>query len=413
MKRICIIGGGPAGVMAAIAAAESGEKVTLIERNDMLLKKLLLTGNGRCNYSNENITLDGYNFDESHLFSKILEELDSKWLENFFYENGMLTKKQGDLMYPRSEKAETVRNTLIEILRENNVEILLSKKVVGVKSHIDGNAEKSDNMNIEKAFSLVFDDGTQTECSSIVIATGGKAYPSTGSDGGGYRISRELGHNVTFTYPVLTRLFTSDKDVLELAGVRFKGRVSALIENETVGTQDGEIQFTDKGLSGICVFNLSRFLSKAIEDKIECEIAIDFLPEFSKEEINSFIKSHSKKCSKEDPHSLLSKMTNEKIASLIIKRANINTFDEKAQKEIANLLKDFRVKISDHDSFSNAQITKGGVNIEEVSGDMQSLVSPGVFFAGEVLDVDGICGGFNLHWAFASGYKAGKKAAEE
>ena len=413
MKRICIIGGGPAGVMAAIAAAESGEKVTLIERNDMLLKKLLLTGNGRCNYSNENITLDGYNFDESHLFSKILEELDSKWLENFFYENGMLTKKQGDLMYPRSEKAETVRNTLIEILRENNVEILLSKKVVGVKSHIDGNAEKSDNMNIEKAFSLVFDDGTQTECSSIVIATGGKAYPSTGSDGGGYRISRELGHNVTFTYPVLTRLFTSDKDVLELAGVRFKGRVSALIENETVGTQDGEIQFTDKGLSGICVFNLSRFLSKAIEDKIECEIAIDFLPEFSKEEINSFIKSHSKKCSKEDPHSLLSKMTNEKIASLIIKRANIKTFDEKAQKEIANLLKDFRVKISDHDSFSNAQITKGGVNIEEVSGDMQSLVSPGVFFAGEVLDVDGICGGFNLHWAFASGYKAGKKAAEE
>ena len=267
-----IIGAGAAGLMAAYVAAGDDTKVTVIERNNEPLKKLCLTGNGRCNFSNADVSGKFFNFGENHPLSKILEEYDSNWLENLFKENGMLSINKDGLKYPRSEKAVTVKDTLLKMVKEKNVEFLLSQKVTAI--------EKGEK------FKVIFEDGKEKEFDRIIITTGGKAYPATGSDGAGFRLARALGHKVTFTYPHLTRLFTEEKDVLALSGVRFKVKVSGSVNGNKTESESGEIQFTDKGLSGICIFNLSRFLSKPLEDGAECKIIIDFLPEYGEKELS-------------------------------------------------------------------------------------------------------------------------------
>lgn len=422
MKRVCVIGGGPAGVMSAYAAASGGAEVTIIERNTEILKKLMLTGNGKCNYSNADLSVESYSFDANHPFSNVIKEYDSAWLETLFLQNGMYTYAKDSLKYPRSEKAETVRDTLLSMLEEKKVNIITGKKVTSIKSSIDSNSVKVDNNRAYVGFEVSFEDGSTIKCDALVIATGGKAYPSTGSDGAGYRLAREAGHNVTFTYPVLTRLFTEDKDVLSLSGVRYKGRVSAYIDDKEVIEDEGEIQFTDKGLSGICVFNISRYLSKPIEEGASCFISVDFLPEKSDSELTGYLRerlnvSGTGSIKSSVLENILSKMTAPKIAGLIVKKlcqgeSGMVEISDDTVNKLVSLITDFKIKINAHDSFSAAQVTKGGVDISEVSETMESKICKNLFFAGEVLDVDAKCGGYNLHWAFASGMKAGVSAAK-
>ena len=396
MTDICVIGGGPAGVMAAYAAASCGKKVTLIDRNEEPLKKLLLTGNGKCNYSNADLKSDAYNFGQDHPFWEVLKEYDSEWLEEFFKERGMLTYKKDSLKYPRSERSDSLKNLLMDLLSEKNVEIVRGKKVVSVKKTSEDGADGEYNEGAG-VFALTFEDSDTLECGKLVIATGGKAYPSLGSDGAGYRLARELGHNVSFTYPVLTRLMTDEKDVNAIAGVRFKAKVSAEINGETVAVEEGELQFNDNALSGICIFNLSRSLSKPLEENAECYVIADFLPEMGKEELKEYL-------DKIQSERFFESTFGEKTAKLLQKRI------KESGADAVSVIKDFRIKISGHDSFNQAQVTKGGVSIDEVDENMASKICEGLFFAGEVLDVDGKCGGYNLHFAFASGYKAGLSA---
>ncbi len=399
MTDICVIGGGPAGVMAAYAAASCGKKVTLIDRNEEPLKKLLLTGNGKCNYSNADLKSDAYNFGKDHPFWNVLKEYDSEWLEEFFKERGMLTYKKDSLKYPRSERSDSLKNLLMDLLSEKNVEIVRGKKVVSVKKTSEDGADGEYNEGTG-VFALTFEDSDTLECGKLIIATGGKAYPSLGSDGAGYRLARELGHNVSFTYPVLTRLMTDEKDVNAIAGVRFKAKVSAEINGETVAVEEGELQFNDNALSGICIFNLSRYLSKPLEENAECYVIADFLPEMEKEELKEYLD----KISGDESERFFESTFGEKTANLLQKRI------KESGADAVSVIKDFRIKISGHDSFNQAQVTKGGVNIDEVDGNMASKICSGLYFAGEVLDVDGKCGGYNLHFAFASGYKAGISA---
>ncbi len=423
-----IIGAGAAGLMAAYAAAGDDTKVTVIERNNEPLKKLCLTGNGRCNFSNADLSGKFFNFGENHPFSKILEEYDSNWLENLFKENGMLSINKDGLKYPRSEKAVTVKDTLLKMVKEKNVEILTSEKVTAIEKGTTTEkvtsiekvttTEKVTAIEKEKAtekgekFKVIFEDGKEKEFDRIIITTGGKAYPATGSDGAGFRLARALGHKVTFTYPHLTRLFTEEKDVLTLSGVRFKVKVSGSVNGNKTESESGEIQFTDKGLSGICIFNLSRFLSKPLEDGAECMIIIDFLPEYGEKELSDYLKTQLEKRTYKET---LEGMLGGDIASLIQKRVYKHTDKNdisKITEESVRQIKGLEVTISGHDSFSNAQVTGGGVDIAEIGENMESKICKGLFFAGEVMDVDGKCGGYNLHWAFASGFVAGVSASK-
>lgn len=385
MKKIVVVGGGPAGMMAAYAAAANGGLVTLIDRNDKLANKLLLTGNGKCNYSNEDMSFEYYNFDETHPFAEIINKYNPLWLERFFEEKGMLTYKKENLLYPKSEKATSVKDLLEKLLADEKINIICGNKVVNVSK--DSNE-----------YTLTLEDSREIKADRLIIATGGKAYPSTGSDGGGYRLARTLGHKVEFTYPVLTRLISKDKGLTKMGGVRIKALVKAIVNDEEVAKENGEIQFTKEGLSGICIFNLSRFISKPLEEKCKCQVAIDFVPEMSKEELAVILNRQ------EDVETFLRINFGEKTADLI----NDKLINHDYVEAIKNLL----INIDDHDSFSNAQVTKGGVNINEVDGNLESRISQGLYFAGEVLDVDGKCGGYNLHWAFVSGYQAGINAAK-
>ena len=406
MSNICVIGGGPAGAMAAYAAASCGNKVTLIERNEEPLKKLLLTGSGKCNYSNSDLKSDSYNFGQNHPFWKVLDELDSEWLEDFFKEKGMLTLKKDSLKYPRSERSDTVKKLLYSMLLDEKVEIVTGKKAVSVKKMSEG--ESNGEYNKEAgAFVVTFEDKDSLSFDKIIIATGGKAYPTLGSDGAGYRLARELGHKVSFTYPVLTRLLTDDKDVNAAVGIRFKARVTAEIDGKIAGSEDGELQFNENALSGICIFNLSRYLSKPLEEGAKCFIIVDFLPEMSEEELEEYLK----KIPDGEIERFFEITFGEKTAALLLKR--IKDESRKNAKDISYIIKNLRIKITGHDSFNQAQVTKGGVDIEEVDENFESKICKGLFFAGEVLDVDGKCGGYNLHFAFASGYTAGMSAGKE
>ena len=417
MTDVCVIGGGPAGVFASYFAAVN-QKVTLIERNENVLKKLLLTGNGKCNYSNSDLKSEYYSFGKDHPYSKIIEEFDSEKLEEFFMDRGMPTYGKNGYKYPRSERAETVKNVLTEMLEEKKIKVITGKKVVSAEYRP---GKKTDDERLSRPltdkdapfFILKFEDGEKIECRKLIIATGGKAYPSTGSDGGGYRLARALGHTVTFTYPVLTRLFSEDKAIKDMAGVRFKARVSAMVEGETVCFEEGELQFTENGLSGICIYNLSRYLSKPLEEGLNCNVVVDFLPEMARESMEYYIDKQLQK--NNDWKDLLANIFGEKTAELIHKKISSEIKNDRGKKTselFTDSIKNYKIRISGHDSFSNAQVTKGGVSIDEVDENMASKICPGLYFAGEVLDVDGKCGGYNLHFAFASGRRAGMSAAE-
>ncbi|MCR5847782.1 MAG: aminoacetone oxidase family FAD-binding enzyme [Lachnospiraceae bacterium] len=443
MAKIIVLGGGPAGIMAAYAASSEENSVTLIERNEKILKKLLLTGNGKCNYSNEDLKSSYYNFGPGHPFSQILKEYDSVWLEEFFKAHGMLTYNKDGLKYPRSEKAETVRDVLTRMLEEKKIETICGKKAVSVEKISDDHGKFPKNNDVSDVlkvynkedtclFRITLEDGSSIEGDKLILAAGGKAYPSTGSDGGGYRLARALGHKVSFTYPVLTRLFTDDEGVKEMSGVRYKCKVSAFADDEKLTSQEGELQFTDKGLSGICIFNISRYLSRPVEEQRKCLVEIDLLPETDEETLSGYLKTMTEKhlsqtgCSDnvtgKDIAGCISKVLDSafgvKISKCLTDRIyrTINT-DEISDIKVlsdstARMIKHFNVNITGHDSFSAAQVTKGGVDIGEVKDDLESAVCRGLFFAGEVLDVDADCGGYNLHWAFASGYRAGLSAKE-
>lgn len=391
MKKVIVVGAGPAGMAAAYAASKKA-KVTLLERNEAPGKKLLLTGSGKCNYSNDDMSAAAFNFDKNHALNSVIEKITPKDLEAFFAKNGLLSYKKGGLYYPKSEKSETVRDLFINLLSEAGVECRYQSRVTGVSKEND-------------TFFVTLEDKTVLEADSLIIATGGKAYPSTGSDGAGYRLARELGHTVTFTYPGLTRLLTNDKEVLEAAGLRAKGRVSVYVDNELKGVEDGEIQFNDTGLSGICIFKLCSLISKDIEDRKDCVVKIDFLPEMSREETKEYINevcSNRKGVSKEK---ILSDMFGQKCAEMIVKKTKEGDF--------VDAVKEMTVKITAHDSFNTAQVTIGGVDKDEVNETLESKITKGLFFAGEVLDVNGTCGGYNLHFAFASGLIAGYAAGNE
>ena len=401
MSTILVIGGGPAGMTAAYAASDSGRnRVILVERNEETGKKLLLTGSGKCNYSNANLDPKYYNFGANHPFANLLNRNDTACIEEFFAKRGMLTDRRDGLLYPQSERSDTVRDLLTDLLKEAKVETITGRKAV--KAHCEGR------------FTVEFEDGTSILADKLIIATGGKAYPSTGSDGGGYRLARNLGHEVTFTYPVLTRLLTSDEQTGKMAGVRIRAKVTGTVDGETAETTEGEVQFNSNALSGICIFQLSRFLSKPLEEGKDCHVHIDFAPGMTEAETINFIKEAGKTRTGASLSGIVDTMFGTKTAEMLIDKAaeyeGISK-DKITAEQVAHFIKDTDVKIDNHDSFRDAQVTRGGVKLDEVNENMESKITKNLYFAGEVLDVDGTCGGYNLHFAFVSGYEAGLSAA--
>lgn len=378
MTDICIIGGGAAGMAAAISAKEANPRlrVLILEKKNQLGKKILASGNGKCNLSH--VSCGGC--------QQTLE---------FFRHLGLITRTDAaGRIYPYTEEARAVRDALDQRIRALGVEVILDGEAAIVERGESGG--------------FVIHLGNRiVEARKLLLACGGKAGPSFGSTGDGFRFARGLGHRVNKLIPVLTAVDV-EEDFSRLAGLRAKGAVTLTYRGKRLFREEGEIQFTRTGLSGICVFNLSRFLllpeGKSLLDGFaDYRIYIDFFPD--RKEVRSLLADREKEGLRNDK--LLQFLVRKPIADMIGKAAGGDL------EKTALLLKAFPCSPKSVKGWDFAQVTKGGVALEEICMEtMESRIVRDLYFAGEIIDFDGPCGGYNLQNAWETGIRAGKEMAK-
>lgn len=386
MSKVGIIGGGYSGVISAIYASTNNE-VTILERNNMLLKKLLLTGNGRCNYFNSVISRDKFHSYNEELIDDIITMENIEELDNFFVNLGLFPKIKNGYYYPYSNQASSVKDLLISKLKELNVNIKTEYLVEKI--------EKKNNRFIVNN-ELAFD--------KIIISTGGKAYPKTGSDGIGYNLLKSFGHTITKLSPSLVQITSDNKYLKELSGIRSEVNLTLFDKDKKIKEEHGELQFTDYGISGICTFNISSYLRDSIDNKY---ISVNFMP-IDIKTFTLFIKSNGTIFER------LEGILNYKLIKVLLKLSNIKEKDcwedisSKQKEDLINNLFNYKINITGTKSFDQSQVTAGGVTLSEINIDtMESKIEKGLYVTGEVLDLDGECGGYNLTLSFITGFIAG------
>ncbi len=404
--KIGIIGAGAAGLMAAVTAAALGANVTLFERNDKAGKKLLVTGNGKCNFTNLLMNADCYNDASKDFVSKALDIFNEKDTITFFEKAGMLSKDKNGYVYPYSEQAQAVQDIFLMECRKYNVKLEKGVKIEKIK-------EKS------KGFTLEF-NGKKEYFDKIILACGGMASAKSGSDGNGYALAESFGHKIIKPVPSLAQLKCSDKYFKELAGVRCECKISFVINDKIAGVEEGEVQFADYGLSGIPVFQYSGKVARALSEGKRCRAIVDFLPAVSKEELIKSLNNRRKYSGDKTIMEFMIGFFNWNINKVIIKRAGLTAGKPAASltnadiNKLAEYIKNFDATITDTNGFDRAQVTSGGVRLSEINAcTMESKLKEGLYLAGEIMDVDGRCGGYNLQWAWTSGYIAGRAAAND
>lgn len=411
MGKVAVIGGGASGLMAAWSAAEQGSHVVLVERNDRVGKKILATGNGKCNFSNRDFSTAYYYGDRDRI-GEIFRRCSMEETVALFQVWGMLVKERQGYLYPRSEQAATVLDILRMMTERQGVQTLLSTQITRILPDSRG-----------RGFRL-YGEHEIGSFDSVVIACGGQAAPKTGSDGAGYRLVSQLGHRITDRVPALVQLRCSDSSLKLAAGVRCDAGIclydsvtsrSGKKEKRLLQEERGELQITDYGISGIPVFQLSRTAGYALLQGAEVTAEIDFFPDDEEEAFVSLCRQRAEAGQGRILEESLLGFANKKINQMMIRRAGKHPGDRITdRKELEKLYASYRkleLPVCGTNSFDQAQVTAGGVPLSEVTADLESIVQPGIFLAGEILDVDGRCGGYNLQWAWSSGRVAGIEAA--
>lgn len=394
--KVIVIGGGASGIIAAIKASEVSD-VTIIEGNSKIGKKILVTGSGRSNFWNESISEKNYNEESHELLKEILPIKDEVF--NFLTNSlGITPTNKNGYLYPRSKTASSITTVLEKRIKRNNIEVIYDLKVTKITN---------ENNNIKVEFS----DNTTMTCDKLIIATGGKAASKTGSDGSGYNLLKALDIEVTPVLPALVPLIINDKTRLDWSGVRTDAKLSVYENNKIIKEELGELQLTNTGISGIVTFNISGLIASLLENKKQFEVYIDFLPEI--EDISTFLDEKNKNANPENIEELLETMINYKLLNSLISNCHINKnqkwteLSQEDKKELISTLKKYKINISRTEDFEKAQVTRGGVCLNEITSNFSLKKYPNIKVIGEILNVDGICGGYNLAFAFMSGYIAG------
>ena len=406
MRRVVIIGGGAAGLTAAITASKCGDAVTLLEHTPELGKKILSTGNGRCNLTNRNQNQEFYRCTEKEFPKAALKRFGFHETLDFFEGLGLFFKERDGYVYPRSLQASSVRNVLLKEVMRCHVDTRTETEVKEIKKEKDQFLVRTSDMSFA--------------ADSVIMACGGKAAPATGSDGSGYVLSLKLGHRLVTPVPALTGLKAPNASMKKAAGVRAFGCVSLYIkengEKRLAASDTGEIQLTEYGISGIPVFQVSRYAARALEEGAEAWVSLNFLPEYEREEAEEFLDMLFGREEKRDCLEVLCGLFPEKLSLAFLKSTKISPhlsvsdLEEKHRSALKRAICAFSITVTGTNSFSQSQVTAGGIDVRDVeAGTMESRLVPGLYFAGEILDVDGICGGYNLQWAWTSGWLAGKQ----
>ncbi len=461
-RRIAIIGGGAAGLAAAITAARHGARVTILEHKDRVGKKILATGNGRCNYTNavmhsgcfyagdrnevlytENVSrhtvqTDGALPADISLVGQLLRRYPTERILTFFEEIGVVPSQRDGYYYPASGQAAAVLDCLRTECERLGVEIWCDTEVTTIQAKGSGARHREKGTSILPSFYIkgkkknpseepthkdskaasAYTEFTQ-RFDRVLLCCGGQASPVTGSDGSGYELAAALGHRIVTPFPALTGLKADTKRFKPLAGIRARVSASLQVEGRIIKQEAGELQLTENGLSGIVIFQLSHPAIHAYVQKKKTEIHINFLPELESGQVFDFLRRRRDLLGHKELQEWGVGLFHKKLWLQFCKEAGLlwtmpaAQLDNRSLARLQAVITDFTVPITGYLGYDRAQVTAGGVDLRDIDAEtFASKKVAGLYFAGEILDVDGICGGYNLHFAWASGMAAAEAACQ-
>lgn len=406
-KQIFIIGGGAAGMMAAISARRRGADVTILERNPRVGKKILATGNGRCNFTNIHTDIDCYSGNDPHFASQALQNFDIDKTIRFFEKLGIAHKvEEAGKVYPMSDQASSILDVFLYELNQSGIKIVADALVKNI-------------IPAQEKILLETENGQRYSADRLIIAAGGKAMPGSGSDGNGFELAKIIGHTVTGIFPALVQLMLEGNFFKSIEGVKFIGAAEILANDQSIIKDRGDILFTNYGVSGPPILQISRKAGELLQAGQNPYLKISILDQLSAEEISVLLSKRLQSAGKKPLDFSLVGLINKRLIPVILKQAGIKDIKQPAaavspeeQGKIAAILTDWRFKIRGTKGWNSAQVTAGGINTEEIDPlTMESKIVPGIYFCGEIIDIDGKCGGYNLQWAWSSGFAAGQNAA--
>lgn len=412
MKDVIIIGAGASGLVCGIEAAKRGKSICILEQKEKAGKKLYATGNGRCNFGNKNLTLSNYHcvsnaYDMEMLEQDLMTEHTSKDITAYFTKLGVPATERQGYLYPHSEQASTIVQALEQSFRLAGGEIYCDEEVQRIEK--------------QKGIFVVHTSKHVYKAKKVVLATGGSASSKLGSNGSGYLLAKRLGHTITPCAAALCGLHCKEPGWNQLQGVRAKGTVSIWNREKKLAEAGGEIQFTQYGLSGIVIFNLSRYASLYFAangslKKSPIWVSMNLISDYNEKELEQELFRLQKSCGARSCYDIVHGYLPDKLADYILRKERIDTkkdFHTLSKSMIEGLVKtcmEFKVTITGVNGLEQAQVTAGGVPLSEVHLEtMESSVCPGLYLTGELLDVDADCGGYNLMWAWVSGRRAGER----
>ena len=407
--KVLVLGGGPAGMTAALAAARAGAEVLLLEQNERIGKKLLLTGNGKCNYTNLELDVARYDTDGPDFVRELIKRYPPETVIRFLEDLGVPPlSRHGGWIYPHAEQAAAVLNALRAALEREQVAVRTGTRILGIQR------EKKGGFRIRTEEKPLYAD-------RVILALGGSALAKTGSDGSGFRYAEELGLKLEAPRPALCPLRSAEREnpfFRTAQGVRVPAELTLLVDNAVRGKESGELQLTKEGFSGIAVFQLSLIAGRALAEKRKTELCINFLADFTAD--TDFFARRLSLPFATDLEAVGNGLVPKNLWGALLRRAAltpqqaVKRGDWELAKRLSEALTASRFTLQGLGSFEKAQVSAGGIALSELSGQSLSFRRvPGLYAAGEILNVTGPCGGYNLHWCFASGLSAGQSAASD
>lgn len=399
--KVIIVGGGPAGLTAALTLKNKDNEVILLEKNSKCGKKLSITGNGQGNYFNEDFKIDHYYSHNKELLKDLITLENKKKLKELFDTIGLVPYIKNGWYYPYSKKAFSLKEALEKEALIRGVKIITCANVI--------------NITKDKKFQIILDNQV-LEADKVVLSTGGLSYPKTGSTGDGYKFLENFGHYIYNLFPALTSLLGSETYFKKWHGIRAKSKINLFLDGKFIKQEEGEVQLTSSGISGICIFNLSGLIRESLDNNKKIDLFIDFMP-FLEESLNitiKYIEERDKSLKNRTLLELFESFLDYRLGEIILKSSNLpknTSFQNLSFKEkqvLASNLRKFPFKVIEVNSFENAQTTGGGISLQEINiKTMESKKVKGLYIIGELLDIYGECGGYNLSLAFLSGLLAG------
>jgi len=396
LNKIIIIGAGASGLFCSILLSQQGHNVCVIEKNAKAGRKILASGNGKCNITNSNLSLDNFNTSTNDLFVKnVIENMNFKKLKELFSNMGLLMSNgDGTKMYPMSMQASSVSEILYDTAIHHGVRFVFNEEI-----------ENVEYKNVE--FTL----NNKYICKYLILANGSNAMSKLGSSDSGYKFAKQFKHKITRLLPSLVQLKSKDKSIFSLSGVKVNAAVTLVINKINIKTVTADILFTKYGLSGNSILELSRKTSVGLSENEKIIIHIDIMPEYSSKKLFELLQNRKQILKNKQSNFLLKSIINDKLINFIFKNSNIKceTVDKLTKQDISNIvycIKNINVNICETNGSENSEVIAGGVDLKDINDKtMESKKQKNLYFCGEILDVDGNCGGYNFHWAWSSAYR--------